>query len=217
MSVSRKRLSPAGRCFLRRRCPLGGCGVPLLAENHLGRPTKLEGNPEHPASLGAADVLAQASVLGLYDPDRSRTIVHRGDVKTWSSFTAIVQAAVNAQRGIQGQGLRILTEPISSPSLLDQIHTLLADFPAAKWHQWDAVYGVTQGAAPAERATSTASIGPTSSCRSTPTSSASDRRPSATRRISRAAGGSTRRRTSSTASTWSSRCRRSRAPRRSTG
>jgi molybdopterin-containing oxidoreductase family iron-sulfur binding subunit len=144
---------PGRPLFFATAMPIGGLGMPLLAENHLGRPTKLEGNPEHPASLGAADVLAQASVLGLYDPDRSRTIVHRGDVKTWASFTAMLQAAINAQRGLQGQGLRLLTEPTSSPSVIDQIQTLLTDLPAAKWHQWDAVYGVTQGPAPADHAT----------------------------------------------------------------
>jgi molybdopterin-containing oxidoreductase family iron-sulfur binding subunit len=143
---------PGRPLFFATAMPIGGVGMPLLAENHMGRPTKLEGNPDHPASLGGADVLSQASVLGLYDPDRSRNVVHRGEVKTWQSFTVAMQAAIQSQRAIQGQGLRILTEPVSSPSALDQIRTLLTEFPSAKWHQWDAVYGVTQGPAPAERA-----------------------------------------------------------------
>ena len=128
--------------------PQGGVGVPLLAENHMGRPTKLEGNPEHPASLGASDILSQASVLNLYDPDRSRTVIERGDVKTWSAFVTAMQAAMTSHRALQGAGLRILTEPITSPSLVDQIHMLLEDLPQAKWHQWDAVYGARQGGAP---------------------------------------------------------------------
>ena len=78
---------PGRPLFFATAMPQGGVGMPLLAENHMGRPTKLEGNPEHPASLGATDVLAQASVLTLYDPDRSRTISNRGEVRTWSTFT----------------------------------------------------------------------------------------------------------------------------------
>jgi molybdopterin-containing oxidoreductase family iron-sulfur binding subunit len=126
----------------------GGFAHPLLAENHTGRPTKLEGNPEHPASLGATDLLGQAAVLTLYDPDRSRTIVGRGEVRTWGSFVAALTGAVNSQRAIKGQGLRLLTEPITSPALADQIQTLLAALPEARWHQWDPVYGVAQGGAP---------------------------------------------------------------------
>jgi len=129
--------------------PQGGLAAPLLAENHMGRPTKLEGNPEHPASLGATDVLAQASVLTLYDPDRSRAILDRGELKTWASFTAALQIALGPMRTTGGAGFRLLTEPISSPSTLDQIDALLTSFPQAKWHQWDAVYGAVQGGAPA--------------------------------------------------------------------
>ena len=77
---------PGRPLFFATAMPQGGVGMPLLAENHMGRPTKLEGNPEHPASLGATDVLAQASVLTLYDPDRSRTVINRGEVKTWGAL-----------------------------------------------------------------------------------------------------------------------------------
>jgi molybdopterin-containing oxidoreductase family iron-sulfur binding subunit len=143
---------PGRPLFYATAMPQGGVGVPLLAENHMGRPTKLEGNPEHPASLGATDVLAQASVLTLYDPDRSRTVINRGDVKTWSAFVAALQAAVGAERVTGGAGFRLLTEPITSPSILDQIDTLLAALPQAKWHQWDPVYGTVQGGAPAASA-----------------------------------------------------------------
>lgn len=126
----------------------GGVGMALLAENHLGRPTKLEGNPEHPASLGATDIFGQAAVLSLYDPDRSRTLRYRGDTKTWTGFVTALQGALMTQTALEGAGLRILTEPISSPSLAAQMQTLLAALPQAKWHQWDAVYGTVQGGAP---------------------------------------------------------------------
>ncbi len=139
---------PGRPLFYATSMPQGGFGFPLLAENHMGRPTKLEGNPEHPASLGATDLFGQAAVLTLYDPDRSRTVISRGEVKTWGSFVAAISGAMNSQRAIKGQGLRLLTEPITSPSLIDQIQTLQAALPEAKWHQWDPVYGVVQGGAP---------------------------------------------------------------------
>src|SRR5687768_5955925 len=139
---------PGRPLFFATAMPLGGVGAPLLAENHMGRPTKVEGNPEHPASLGATDIFAQASVLGLYDPDRSRTVMHRGEVQTWSAFSAALQLAVGPERSSGGGGLRLLTEPISSPSVIDRIQALRATFPQAKWHQWDPVYGTVQGGAP---------------------------------------------------------------------
>ncbi len=141
-------LIPGRPMFFATAMPMGGYAYPLLAENHMGRPTKLEGNPEHPASLGATDLFGQASILNLYDPDRSRTIMGRGEVKTWSGFMAALQAVMNTQRGINGQGIRLLTEPVSSPTLLEQIQQLLTDFPEARWHQWDPVFGTVQGGAP---------------------------------------------------------------------
>src|SRR5262249_810264 len=123
---------PGRPLFFATAMPAGGHAMPVLAENHMGRPTKIEGNPEHPASLGATDIFGQASVLSLYDPDRSRNIINRGEIKTWAAFTSAFQNAVNAQRGVKGQGLRILTEPISSPSLTEQIQTLLTALPEAR-------------------------------------------------------------------------------------
>ena len=147
-----EQIVPGRPLFFATAMPVGGYGMPLLAENHMGRPTKLEGNPEHPASLGATDVIAQAAVLTLYDPDRSRTVVNRGELKTWSAYTTALSSAIGPLRTAGGTGLRILTEPISSPSVLDQIQALQAALPNAKWHQWDAVYGVAQGGAPAAQA-----------------------------------------------------------------
>jgi molybdopterin-containing oxidoreductase family iron-sulfur binding subunit len=145
-------LVPGRPLFFATAMPQGGFGTPVLAENHTGRPTKIEGNPEHPASLGATDVLAQASVLTLYDPDRSRTVLERGEVRTWQGFTAALQTILGPERSTGGAGLRILSEPITSPSMIDQMETFAANFPQAKWHQWDPVYGVVQGGAPAQAA-----------------------------------------------------------------
>jgi molybdopterin-containing oxidoreductase family iron-sulfur binding subunit len=143
---------PGRPLFFATSMPHGGFAMPLLAENHMGRPTKLEGNPEHPASLGATDIFGQASVLGLYDPDRSRTIINRGDVKTWSAFLADIQAAISKQRMARGAGIRLLTEPTTSPSLVEQVEKFIASMPGATWHQWDPVFGTVQGGAPAETA-----------------------------------------------------------------
>ena len=117
--------------------PLGGVATGLLVESHEGRPTKIEGNPLHPGSLGATDVFAQAAVLGLYDPDRSQTLTNLGEIRPWSAFLGAIRAALTAQQPLKGAGLRILTESVSSPTLAAQIRDLLARFPSAKWHQWD--------------------------------------------------------------------------------
>src|SRR6266542_1723823 len=116
---------------------VGGFATGLLVESHLGRPTKVEGNPDHPASLGATDAFAQASVLTLYDPDRSQTLTHLGDIRPWSAFLAALRDALATQRAVQGAGLRILTETVTSPTLASQLQALLAEFPLAKWHQYE--------------------------------------------------------------------------------
>ena len=105
----------------------------------MGRPTKVDGNPEHPASLGATDALAQASVLSLYDPDRAQTTNYRGRIKTWDSFLADLQPRMQAQRAGKGTGLRILTETVTSPTLRDQLQTLLGQLPQARWHVFDPI------------------------------------------------------------------------------
>ena len=169
---------------------LGGVATGLLVESHEGRPTKIEGNPLHPGSLGATDVFAQAAVLGLYDPDRSQTLTNLGEIRPWSAFLGAIRAALAAQQPLKGAGLRILTETVTSPTLAAQIRDLLARFPSAQ------VAPVGSGQ-PRQRARrrearlrrvrrrrSTASTGPTSSSRSTPTSSAAARRACATRATS---------------------------------
>ena len=130
-------LVPGNPLFYATAMPFGGVGRGLLVESHMGRPTKIEGNPGHPASLGAADVFGQASVLTLYDPDRSQVPIHLGRVGSWEAFLADLGNALNAERPRRGAGLRILTETVSSPTLGDQIRSLLGQFPAARWHQYE--------------------------------------------------------------------------------
>jgi len=119
--------------------PLGGVASPLLVESHMGRPTKVEGNPEHPASLGATDVFAQASILSLYDPDRSQTLTYLGEVRPWMAFLGAMRGPIAIHKSTQGAGLRILTETVGSPSLAAQLRALLAEFPGARWHQYEPV------------------------------------------------------------------------------
>ena len=128
---------PGRPLFFATAMTVGGYAVPVLAESHEGRPTKIEGNPEHPASGGATDAITQASILGLYDPDRSTALTHRGDIRTWGAFLTAAKGAVDGRRGQGGEGIRILTGSISSPTLADQFQQLLAEFPALKWHRWD--------------------------------------------------------------------------------
>ncbi|MEO5930451.1 MAG: TAT-variant-translocated molybdopterin oxidoreductase, partial [Candidatus Kapaibacterium sp.] len=115
----------------------GGYAVGVLAESHLGRPTKIEGNPDHPSSLGAADAIMQASILNLYDPDRSQSVLRRGEISTWEAFLQMIVTEQTEWKADGGAGLRVLTETITSPTLADQIHQLLTAYPAAKWHQYE--------------------------------------------------------------------------------
>jgi len=120
--------------------PLVGRAVPLLAESHEGRPTKVEGNPEHAASGGATSAIAQASVLGLYDPDRSQAPVYLGRAATWQEFDRQLGVVMGAQAGSGGAGLRLLTGPVTSPTEAAAIQGLLASYPQAKWHRWDPLH-----------------------------------------------------------------------------
>jgi molybdopterin-containing oxidoreductase family iron-sulfur binding subunit len=113
--------------------------IGILVESHEGRPTKIEGNPDHPASLGATDAITQASVLGLYDPDRSQTVMHRGRISTWDAFLTDLKTALTAQEAKEGEGLRILTPTVTSPTLAKQCRAVLDKFGRAKWHQYEPV------------------------------------------------------------------------------
>jgi MoCo/4Fe-4S cofactor protein with predicted Tat translocation signal len=133
-------LIPGRPQFYASATMLGGYASPVLVESHMGRPTKIEGNPDHPASLGASDIFAQASVLDLYDPDRSQTPVYLGDTRSWRKFIDDIRTPLAGQKAVDGEGLRLLTGPISSPTLADQIRALLKMYPKAKWHQYSPLH-----------------------------------------------------------------------------
>ncbi len=118
---------------------IGGVANGLLARSNEGRPTKIEGNPDHPGSLGATDVLTQATLLDLYDPDRSQEIAYRGEPKTWQAFMNDLRAKIDDERPGGGAGIRFLTETVSSPTLIGQFAQLKTELPNAKWYQYEPV------------------------------------------------------------------------------
>ncbi|HJT66979.1 MAG TPA: TAT-variant-translocated molybdopterin oxidoreductase [Pyrinomonadaceae bacterium] len=144
---------PGKPLFFATAAPMFGAATPILVRSNEGRPTKIEGNPDHPNNRpldfpaedpyrdprgsSTTDIFTQASILGLYDPDRSQTLTYREDIRPWTAFVGAMQEVVNEQRPKQGAGIRFLTETITSPSLGAQMNDLLTAFPQAKWHQWE--------------------------------------------------------------------------------
>src|SRR5437764_1086504 len=130
---------PGRPMFYATASTLGGYASPILVESHLGRPTKVEGNDQHPASLSGTDIFAQASILGMYDPDRSQSVVSMGDQRSWQASLGAIRGPLSAQKALQGAGIRILTPTISSPTLADQLRNFLKIYPQAKWHVYEPV------------------------------------------------------------------------------
>jgi len=130
---------PGKPLFFATALSLSGSASGVLVESHMGRPTKIEGNPQHPASLGATDVFAQAAVLSLYDPDRAQAVSNAGRISTWSAFLTAISTALETQRLKKGAGLRVLSETVTSSTLAHQMETLRTVFPLATWHQYEPV------------------------------------------------------------------------------
>ena len=130
---------PGRPLFYATAFTLGAYASPLLVESHLYRPTKIEGNDRHPASAGGTDIYAQASILGMYDPDRSQTITSLGDVRSWADLMNSIRGPLAAQKAVEGSGIRILTRPFSSPTLAEQMQAFLQLYPQAKWHVYEPV------------------------------------------------------------------------------
>jgi molybdopterin-containing oxidoreductase family iron-sulfur binding subunit len=114
----------------------GGDALGVLVECNMGRPTKIEGNPDHPASLGATNVAAQAAVLELWDPERSQQVRRLRRPATWGDAAMALRERMAVLAPRAGEGLAVLTEPIASPSLEAAIAALQASAPRAAWHAW---------------------------------------------------------------------------------
>lgn len=130
-------LVPGKPLYFATAAPGAGGSIGVLVKSHMGRPVHIEGNPDHAASLGSTDVFAQASILSLYDPDRSQVVLRNGAISTWSKFYEALQLNLDIQRTQKGAGLRILSEPILSPTLAKQMQSVLEQFPEARWHQYE--------------------------------------------------------------------------------
>ncbi|HYP00957.1 MAG TPA: TAT-variant-translocated molybdopterin oxidoreductase, partial [Pyrinomonadaceae bacterium] len=140
-------LVPGKPLFFATAMPMPGGAAGLLVRSNEGRPTHVEGNPDHPTSgtperpagqrVAATDVFSIASILSLYDPDRSETITNRGEIRPYTAFLGELRTKLDEMRGRQGAGLRFLTETVTSPTMAAQLRSILATFPAAKWHQYE--------------------------------------------------------------------------------
>ncbi len=111
--------------------------IPVLVKSDSFRPIKVDGNPEHPMSKGKSDAFTQATLLDLYDPDRSQHVLHRGEVSGWGEFQEAFSTAAKKTNG--GQGIYFLSETITSPSLAAQWKQVQAAYPNAKLIQWEPV------------------------------------------------------------------------------
>jgi MoCo/4Fe-4S cofactor protein with predicted Tat translocation signal len=119
--------------------PIGRSAYGLVVESHEGRPTKIEGNPAHPATLGASSARIQASMVGLYDPDRSRSVTLRGEPRAWSDFVAAWGELSEAHAANGGEGLAVLSESFASPTLARLASELRARYPRVRWATYEPV------------------------------------------------------------------------------
>jgi molybdopterin-containing oxidoreductase family iron-sulfur binding subunit len=111
--------------------------IPVLVKSDAFRPIKIEGNPEHPVSKGKSDAITQATLLGLYDPDRSQHVMYRGETSSWGKFQQDFAAA--AVESKTGQGIYFLSETITSPTLASQWKQIQSKYTQAKLVQWEPV------------------------------------------------------------------------------
>ncbi|XOC81945.1 4Fe-4S dicluster domain-containing protein (plasmid) [Microvirga sp. M2] len=134
-----ERLIPGEPLRFATTLPLGGYGRGVVGISIDGRPIKVEGNPLHPASLGSTDVFAEAAIFGLYDPGRSRTVLQQGSIASWEMFLQALLPQIEHHRAHGGDGLRLLTGRVSSPTLLRQIDLVLKQYPGARWHSYEPI------------------------------------------------------------------------------
>src|SRR3954453_4752190 len=114
-----------------------GRSTPVLVKANEGRPIKIEGNPDHPAGQEGNDIFSQASILDMYDPDRSQNVLLNNDGSSWGAFLGGIRGPLTSQKGMQGDGLRFLTGAITSPTIASQLNAILKLYPKAKWHKYE--------------------------------------------------------------------------------
>ena len=109
-----------------------GYGQGLVVTSHEGRPTKIEGNPDHPASRGATTIWGQADLLDLYDPDRAKALTTGDTIATWGMFLDRLDLALSAALGRAGAGLHILTQIVTSPTMMAQMQAISRKLPGTE-------------------------------------------------------------------------------------
>ena len=124
--------------------PFSTGGVPLLVKSDEFRPIKLDGNPEHAYNQGSSDPYTQGTLLDLYDPDRSKHVLFRGEEREWSEFVEALSLKAAATK--DGTGIYFLSATITSPTLAGQWKSLQAAWPKAKLVQYDPALAGTSAA-----------------------------------------------------------------------
>ena len=130
-------LVPGKALFYASAVTLAGYATGVLVEQHEGRPIKLEGNPDHPASLGALGSMSQGEILNFYDPDRSQNVLDKDGISTWESFQKVLKDQVDAYVPTGGNGMALLFGAVTSPSLGNLVERFKKKFPAAKFYSWE--------------------------------------------------------------------------------
>jgi molybdopterin-containing oxidoreductase family iron-sulfur binding subunit len=128
---------PGRPLYFATSIPRTGYATGVLVESHTGRPTRIDGNPQHPASLGATDATTQGIALGMWDPDRAQTVLREGRNSSFARFQEALKVLREELLSTRGEGFRILTETVSSPTLAGQIAELFKELPAARSHQYE--------------------------------------------------------------------------------
>jgi molybdopterin-containing oxidoreductase family iron-sulfur binding subunit len=137
-------LAPGKPSFYATSLPRPGGALPVLVESHDGRPTKVEGNPQHPASKGSTDVFAQAAVLDLYSPDRVMSdkypgVMEKQSPQRWDDFDRLARRLSDVLLKTGGEGFAVLAEQTPSPSLRAIREHIKTALPKASWFTYEAV------------------------------------------------------------------------------
>jgi molybdopterin-containing oxidoreductase family iron-sulfur binding subunit len=132
---------------------MAGYGRGIIVEQHEGRPTKIEGNPDHPSSLGGTDLFMQAAILQLYDPDRSKQCLRGKEPVSWGGVVEALRQAIAKAEGSRAGGVRVrvLTGRVTSPTIIAQMRQLKGLFPGLIWHVYDSMAGGAGGVGNARR------------------------------------------------------------------
>ncbi|MCP4583688.1 MAG: TAT-variant-translocated molybdopterin oxidoreductase [candidate division Zixibacteria bacterium] len=132
-------ITPGMPLYYATTMPFGNSAYGLLVESHEGRPTKIEGNIRHPSTRGKSNLQMQAAILDLYDPDRSKSVLYKSHRKEWEDFNSFYLDQFAKYAANDGEGLAVLSEPFSSPTLMRLKSQFEQKFPRANWVAWEPI------------------------------------------------------------------------------